>query len=732
MAKYTTREYSPSDVKKLLEAASALYAPKPKVTDLQASWLLEGGIGSHIWRTQNAGHEHLENGVWKGTININFAHRLPDNTLLTDPENSIPLHALQRWAFALRSGLLGYFPGPTGWQRAVRWALSLTSWAYLHADTLEPQKFGFNLLDLEEVKELAYQLSLDNWSEALQITSRLFTALHKFTFNRKPTKKSLAALPYVDTVTTIQIKNKLRSEGLYTVYTRTPESLISRVFLANLIQHTPEGFRSEKVRAFLRQFEGGLAEEPLLLRGKTLTNHPTLKARPIEDVGDTQVTEKSMLAHSTHFDYFLAGCQIDNSLIPYIERTARDVVHELNQNIAPSQHQRLIAVDDGLAVLNEAARWIINFGDNLLEIYSQHLTNCKAIDNRMATEGYNIMAAEKKQAFDLLIAKYKDLLGNNSGSPKIIEFAGLNLAFKKHNREIISGDLTLAQAIYILIGACTYALGMMKPMREGEIGTIPYNCILRNNLTSGCWIRVPNEKSAVLGYSTQVERPVPYLTYKAVFLLQKLGIMTAKHFFGLDAKPTRLLYFPSSNDGMSPPTKGTSSGALGIAITRCMDYFCDHLNLALDEHGRRQYFRIHELRKFFLLTLSWDEKYHGDELAAWMAAHRDADYTRAYTDANIDGAELSDLEARYIESKIIDIELSSGNRLDSPTVATYRKILKELKVDSISSLAPDKFSSYVRNAVASGHLSAKLIKIRSIIPGDKEFTDLAVIIGKDG
>lgn len=732
MAKYTTREYSHNDVEKLIDAARALYAPKPTVNDIKADWLLEGDIGSHVWKTQNASHEYLENGKWKGTINVNFAHRLPNNTLLTDPENSVPLHGLQRWAFALRSGLLGYSPGPTSWQAAVRWGLNLTSWIYLRVDTLEPQKFGFSLLDSEDIKELTYQLSLDNWSEALEITPRLFTALHKLTFNRKPTKKALSALPYVDALTTVKIKNKLRSEGLYKNYTPKPESLVCRVFLANLIQHTQEGFRSEKVRAFLRQFEEGLASEPLLLCGRTLTNHPTLNARPMDEVEDLRVSESNMLAHRLFFDYFLAGHQIEHTCIPYIERAAKDVVHELNQNLAPSQHQRLIQINDGLAVLNEAARWIINFGDDLIDIYSQHLTNSNTIDKKMEGEDYNVLAAEKKQTFDALIANYNVALADNSRSPSIIEFAGLNFANKKDSRDIVPGNLTLVQAIYILIGACTYALGMMKPMREGEIATIPYNCVLRNNLTNGCWLTVPNEKSAVLGYSTEVDRPIPYLTYKAVFLLQKIGIVTAKHFFGLDAKPTRLLYFPSWNDGMSPPIKGTSSGALGKAITRCMDYFCDHLNIPLDKHGRRQYFRIHELRKFFLLTLSWDEKYHGDELAAWMAAHRNADYTRAYTDANIDGAELSDLEARYIENKIIDIELSRGNGIDSPTAATYRKILKELKVDSISGLAPDKFSSYVRNAVASGHLSAKPIKIRTIIPGDTEFTDLAVIIGKDG
>ena len=731
MARYSTRKYTPNDVKKLMEAARALYLPKPKVEDVRADWLLEGGLGSTVWKTQNAGHEHLEDGVWKGTKDVNFAHQLPNGSLLTDPENEVVLHALQRWAFALRTGLLGYFPGPRAWQKAVRWVLNLTSWMYLRSDELHPQKYGFELIDIENLKQLIQQLSIDGWSEALQLTTRAFNALHMLTYGRPPTAQALSLLPHVDAKTINDVINKLRTERLYKDYTNKSESLICRAFLGRVIFHKMEGFRSRKIRRFLRQFELGLADQSLLLRGKTLTNHPSSKSHLIDDIEDHRTPEKTMASHAMQLIYFIAGHKLDKSRIPAIEISTTDIIKEASENTEASQHQRLIPINDGLSLLREASRWIVKFGDQVIKIYLAHLENCKTIDNCMTGAGYTILAAEKSKSFSELVKSFDDSLSGDSDTSSIIEFAGLNSAFKKYNRDIQPGNLTLSQAVYILIGACAYAIGMIKPMREGELESIPYNCIIRNTLNKGCWIKAPNEKSAELGYQEVLGRPIPYLTYRAVFLLQQLGRLTATHFFGKAAVPSRLFYFPSGNDGMSPPTKRISNGALGVAIGRCMDYFCDYLNLDLDEHGRRQYYRIHELRKFFLLTLSWNDPYHGDECGAWMAGHRDDEYLQAYTDANIDGAELSALEARYIESKIIEVESSGGTAAESETTTTYRKILKELKVDSISGLPPEKFTSYVRNAVESGHLSAKLIKIRSIVPGDVDYTDLAVIIGKE-
>lgn len=724
MGRYSTRKYTAQDLEELMENGRKLYAPKPELADLEADWLLGGGLGSTVWQTKNSGKEYFDDGEWKNTINIWFDRALPDGSILTDPKNRLVLETLQRWAFANRCGYLDHAQGPVSWRQATRWGLNFTSWVYLNKDELHPTKYGFNLVNSDDIRGLLSDLSMDSWCKALRLEERIYIELYHLSYGTLPSQEKIDHLPMVDETTKTHMIQTLIKKDAYITKNKKKEQFISRVFLEKLVKHTTEGFRSKKLRKFLRQFEEKLSQSPILVQSQTLTKYPSQRLPLIDSVDSATVTEKSYESHIQSCEVFFAGSQITELLIPTLDKSVRSLGEQSKQNTSQSQHQSLIPLDEGLLILNNAAKWIVQYSDQLLELYSKYLKyiNSPELSNLSYKE-----YTKKKKAYYAFILKETDKNNRTQpNSPNLVKDLGLDLIFVRGNRAMEAGNLTFSQAIFILIGACTYAIGMMKPMREGEMEMIPYNCILKSKQSNGCWMKLSAEKTGVLGYQESITRPIPFLTYRAASVLQKIGHLTEECFNGDRSSPPRLFYFPS-RDGFGPP----KNQAVSIAITRCMDFFVDHLSLPPDDYGRRRYYRTHELRKFFLLMLSWDEKLHGWECGAWMAAHRDAKQMQAYTEANLNGEEITAWEAEYIELKLLQLEgCNSSEREPNSVMALYQMVLNHFKAKSLSSLNRADFDSYIKNAIDSKKFQIQPIHIANIDPEVPDPVQLVVVLNK--
>ncbi|WP_122671748.1 MULTISPECIES: hypothetical protein [Pseudomonas] len=715
--KYSAGQISEQEVEEMLAEARAIFFPPDFPSASGADWLLEGSFSSALWKTKN-GDKEFYDGHWHHTCNIDFNRMLPDYSTLMDVDNAKCLDALQKWAFALRCGWVGSAVAPARWAYACSWGFNFTSWLYLRKESFKPTEVGFGLVEKDDVKLLMEELSQGGWVRALKIIQRSYIAMYKLAFGVDPDPSEVDMLPDVKASVLHRIVESLENDGCYIKRDKTDQRIISRTYLCEQIGCTMRVLDGREVRSFLRFFEHQENMSKVLIPGAQRTKHPNAK-NLLLDMDIVRPTRAAMNQHVNNCQQFFAGGSMPGIEMPSLTFRRGELIKELEPELAPGVHQKLVPLSQALASLNEAALWISEYGDALVDVIANHLVDRAIVDIDFVDLAYGARFKLKQEAFTAQICKLGMKEQHVPVGFGLVKSLGLIAPHLSGERQPKKGSLSLTQALYILIGACAYAIAVMKPMRDGELGMIEYDCVLRDDKSGGCFLKVPVEKSGDLGLLDEALRPIPYLTYKAITILQKLGDFTARFFYGDDARPTRLFYFPSL-EGFSPPV----NGAPRKRINRCMDWLCEYINFPLDAHGRRHYFRIHELRKFHLLMLNWDDRLHGWECGAWMAAHKDASHMQAYTDANVDGRELSEWEAEYVEEKILDLELNGSIEQSGDLAKLYGKVKAHFNVNKVSSLPGAKFKSYLKMMLASGDFEVVPIEV----PGaDGMMIDLLLI-----
>lgn len=720
MAKVGSRSYSEQEVLDLLMDARSILFPSDFPAISGADWLLEGDFGSPVWKTKNGGKEYFDE-CWHLTQNVSFDRVLPNCSNLMDPQNVKCLEIVQKWAFALRSGWLARDIGPKQWNGNCNWVLSFTSWIYLYDADFSPVQDGFSLVEEDDVRRLMDELAIGGWAHALKIVERTFKILFNAAYSRVPSASELSTLPFVSPSIAKRIVSVLEEEGRFIKREKGDQRLVSRHYLAEKVGCTSRVFDAHGVRLFLRQFEGADANSMILIPGKNKTAFPNARNALLESSAKDRLTKSALAQHAVSCAHFLSGGLMPGIGLPNIVLSHRDLIKELSAETTPVKHQTLLKPSYALASLNEAALWITQYGDRLVEVYANHLVDRAIIDIDYGYLEYSKQYHIKQEAFVSQIQDLKTKEETLSTEFPLVPSLGLVAPFISGERQPIKGALSLTQAIYILIGACAYAISIMKPVREGELAMLEHNCAFRNNVTGGCFIKVPVEKSAELGLLDEALRPIPYLIYKAITILQRLGDFTARLFFGDGAKPSRLFYYPS-REGFSPPVEKS----FRTSISRCMDWFCEYLDFPPDEYGRRHYPRVHELRKFHLLLLTWDDRLHGWECGGWMAVHKDPRYMQAYTEANIDGSEISEWEAEYVEDKLLAIESNSSNVPASEMTRLYERVKSDFNVEKVTSLPSEKFRSYLKTLLESGQYQVIPVRLPSLESNNIEI-DLVIM-----
>ncbi|PHN23292.1 hypothetical protein AO256_24785 [Pseudomonas syringae] len=594
---------------------------------------------------------------------------------------------------------------------------------YLRNDEFYPDELGFNNLDDSDLVGLFEELSIDGWTTALKVIERTFSALYSLAYGNPPDNAITSQLPKISVVVRRDIVDAIDRAGLFIQRQAKDQRIVSRTYLST-VTHIPIGrFTHIPVRKFLWGFEDVDGESSIMIPGRTANKFP--RSNGVNIIGEGDPSPRSangVAAEASYCRNFLLGRNMPSIGIPKLAFTSYSV-KGLKTNLEAVEHRHLIPVAESLQALNEAACWITQYGDSLINMYQDYMTLYNSEYEQMSQYGYSDGHIRKS-----IKIKYPQLRNNWLEAEKkscedsgVVSNLGLAKAINSERRDVNRGDITLFQAIFSLVGACAYAIGMMKPMREGELAAIAFDCVVVHNRTNGCWVKFPVQKSEKQSIKRVVSRPIPYLTYLAIKLMQRLARATSHHLAG-GIEPPRLFYFPSGG-GFQLPVRSD----VFLSINRCMDIFCDYLNLPITNFGDRRYFRVHEMRKFFLLMLTWDDRQHGWECGAWMAAHRDPAHMQAYTDANLDGVEITDWEAEQVEIKILELELAACIKpLKDDLLSLYDEARFELGVDKISGLPAANFTSFVRNALTSGRYAVKPLRFKSL--GGIELIDFGVFI----
>jgi hypothetical protein len=672
----------------LLVIAASKQKARPYEGDYKAPWLLVD-FRAPVWFTTNRGREELIGGFWKNTLNVDWAVRLPNGALLTDPKYDRLLTLNKKIAFLIRSGYVGGIHAPITWKATVSIQLQLTSWLVLNESEFHPEVFGFKLLDQFSIDSLLRAIAGGGWTEARQAPQRLLAKLYENTFGETCPAHILDCvydLPVNvrEKITSWLADNEFFTTIPYGIYRQ--KSYLKRDRLGTEIGESVDSIKtSGKLNAFCRQFERDLQAGPLLVSIHQETEKPDHKTKLIKDVITTGAAENTLDTLTTAFVLILSAHRHAPDLLPEpglisLRRAQRQAIALTRQ----SGHNRFIPVETGLTYFNRAMRFVHVYGEVLVNYY------LAVIDERLSIKEKSSPDSTLDEECDELFGLQFKVLINGSERP-----IGSVLGIRRYrrpgaamNHALLRSEPTLYEALRVLIGACVICIALMKPSRETELTHLKRDCLLRNS--EGYHICFTLGKSNAGEAYQEKSRPIPVITARAIQLLQRLGEGLTSLFEDNRKFSDNLFYLPNDRgDGALAPSPDL--------LNSYLDTFCDYVGLAPDELGRRWYVRIHEMRKWFLLLLFWSGKYDVLDAARWIAGHTDVSHIYAYIEREFPGEELPKLEAEYAIERLQALEAAGRNagRLESGLDALYEAVLRHFKVQSLSMVPDSEWVDYV-------------------------------------
>jgi len=661
---------------------------------LKASWLLEGGEGSAIWLLSNAGKEEFTNGRWSNTKKVNFASILPDHSNLLDQENKILLDTIQRWAFVMKSGLLGHSCTPDNLINGVGWIKNLASWLILHQHVYRPKENGFMDLDQDGLSTLFKDLSVDGWSEALKYIPRTFSVLlNQCGMNDK--YHSLIMAPFdVSSDIARHIYTTLDNKGL--IKGRGENSRISRSYLAQSLGTHPTAFNTTKMRLFLQQFEGREALEGILSNANKSSKHQTQNTLTVNEALSKRASIASLIKNSEYLTQFLSGNKKLPDQIPVKDDfNIESLINANKKNCDSSSHTKLMSLSTGLKVLRESSKWVICYGDGLVTLILD------TIKQKLLLERNDLDGIKISRSLSILIAsKSREIQVRNPTTltPEPLN-KSINEEFSRSGFDLDLNSLHgVRTAMRALIGSCAVLIAILKPSRDDEIADLRNDCLIAlGSEKISYWIEHKVGKSGFEDFNLDAAKPIPYITAKAITLLQRLQKEACFLYGDTSKMADKLFYFPE-NKSFSKPGHKDLSGRINF----CIDTLCDVAGTDIDEYGRRWYVRIHEMRKFFLITLFWQGKYHVLDTVRWMASHTNAEHSYAYLEANCSGTEISRIEAEYVDQKLLRLEGGNIPDAESGLVHLYNRVKKHFGVSKIEGIRGKDYFDFLIDLKESG------------------------------
>jgi hypothetical protein len=666
----------------LLAIAASKQKARPFEGEYRAPWLLSD-YSAATWITTNRNREEKIGEDWSKTINVNWAIRLPNGSLLTDPQNHKLLELNKRIAFLIRSGFVGHISAPVTWKAAVSVQLQLTRWLVLYEKQFRPEQFGFAQLDQASLNSLLRVIAKGGWVEAHMVVRRLLCKMYQKTFNEScPTTLLDSAYELPSDVVT-KISTTLLHSGWYARIVRGKyegKNYLKREHIADEIGEPVESLRaSSKFNAFCRQFEPELEYGDLVVSLFQESENPDHKTRTFDDIIHMGAAENTLLSVSSTLGTILSAHRHCPDMLPEPAMLSIRKAHSQASKLTrPSGHYPFIPVPIGLAYFNNAIRFVHVYGNALIDYY------LAAISDRLRYPSLDAACSSE--------LGIKFTVQINGLHKPVSDVLGIKTFSRKDDRldfDAIRKNPTLHEALCILIGACIVCIGLVKPSREDELTNMKRNC-LRNN-AEGYYLHFAVGKSGGGEVLQETDRPIPLISAKAIQLLQKLGDGLSIIFNDKRKVASNLFYLPMQS----------GEGALGISrrlLNSNLDIFCDYTGLDTDNFGRRWYIRIHEMRKWFLLLLFWSGKFDVLDAARWIASHTDSSHIYQYIEREFPGEELPKLEAEYAIDRLRALEAATGGKStrDEPGLhELYDTVIKHFNVQSLSMVPDSEWADYV-------------------------------------
>jgi len=648
-----------------------------------APWLLVDWTAK-IWKTTAGAKTRQDcNGNWVSTYNVKWDILLTDNLKLTDDRYATLLETCRRVIFLYRQGIINKNPpSVSSCRNFTNQLISLCQWLVLEQSRYHPSKYGLKLLDQAGIKRLMSAVARGGWSEALAINQRCLSGLYQ-TVYKQPCPSAL-----LDSTALWPVE--IRDEVIHWLKTNAGYSqdegkladsgLVSRKLLGKLASIPQETLiKNVRLSAVMRQFEPKLAHPSLLISPHCDNEYPSQSTPLLQSVLHKSTNQQGSVKDTSKM--------LSNLLMLY-RHIPEQLPHPEGINIheakmssmkltTSSGHTPFIPVDTAFKYLNYALRWVVCYGDALVEYYLTVMQQMQIVVSGIAPN--NAWGRANNRYLPHILARTPlpvALLDAGFQFTRLATIRGTERSFER-----LRNEPTLHEALEIYIGAVTVVITLLKPSRDTEITNLPRICLLKSRqghywLDSDLAKRTRAERRARTG-----GKPIPVITARAIQQVRKLnrGLVDI---FGEDDphKVRKLFYLPNPNHW------GTGKAIDNQSLNTYLDKFCDYISLPPDEHGRRWYLRIHQMRKWFLLLLFWSGRYDVLDAARWIAGHTDIKHLYAYIEREFPGGKIGKMEAECAIDRLAEYDTTrvTMDGDDISLVELHQRILRHFRVESLN------------------------------------------------
>jgi len=258
----------------------------------------------------------------------------------------------------------------------------------------------------------------------------------------------------------------------------------------------------------------------------------------------------------------------------------------------------------------------------------------------------------------------------------------------------IREHMGLVDALHLLQASTMVIVGTTAARRQIEFRKLDDECLAKV-VGTGWYLKFGLGKDVFGNAQGQLARCIPNLAAQALGQIRRLN----RTWRSLHAvKSNRLLFGVTASFDACGKTSGGQ-------INRRLDLFCDYIEVPLDQHGRRWYLRMHEMRRFWAYSFFY--KFGLGELhtIGWFLGHRESEQTWAYIRESFDGRdkEMRQIKAAYASS------ILEGRHFDESSskkaVAQIQElILQHFGCHTIKLVDSDDLQAYLEQILEEGVL----------------------------
>lgn len=665
-----------------------------------ANWLVEGGLGSAQWRVSVPRRKDL--------VTIEFNRHMPDGTQLCDQENKLLLVTIQKSAFHLRMGsMTERFMGFTQWMSHIYFLINFAAWLILHKSVYEPQLYGFRQLTKNSCEVLLAELGAGSWSDALQYKKRLVVHFYSCIKSLFPIESLLLSVDELPKEFVEEVVSYLESQDLYSPSVGVCNGgnvMISRKYLASVLGAHVSGFRSLNLRAFLRQFEPELQHSSILLSATRKNRYFSQNTHLVEQASSPSIGKSYFSSFVALLHNFLKAHKKIPLDVPEINLDAKSLLNGSVPSLKPKGHTKLIPLTIGLMAIDKALEWVLVYGDAIVSSVSFYVEEFLKIDREYSASG---SARHKQRFFEKTQHLWMTKAFPGLPSSRLDEVLNITSLQTKKPSTFPLHQNHYRGVVHIFVGACALIIAMLKPIRDKELTTVKRDCLSTDTALGGAFIEHENGKAGVLGVNPMIDRPIPSVVARAIQLLQVMGGQLSALYGDTSDHKDDLFYI------FGPGFKIPGGKCKSHKVNSCLDQFCEAIGVPKDKHGRSWYVRIHEMRKFFMLTLNRHEISDTHDVLAYAAGHFGREHVYEYVDYHISDSEVVRYEAECVDDKLIAFETGRLAPEDNQgLVAVHKFVLARFKVSSVSTIPKEEFMDYLSGMLGGDQVEISTYTVR--------------------